>query len=106
MVSDVVFQLLAYRHAPSLNAPSGLRNVYFTFQFYDFPPTISELARLKAAGDEEAQVFFLQRHATSTRHGLPSWAFAHPADVKCKAVALGVLLPGNDHLTEAWMLQC
>lgn len=69
VMSDCVLQLLAYRHALSLNAPSNLRHLYFTFQFYDQAPTISELARMKPSGDDEARVFFLQRQVQTDRYG-------------------------------------
>eukprot|EP00798_Chlamydomonas_sp_ICE-L_P030492 gene30492-35510_t len=46
MASDVVFQFLAYRHHDTLNAPTNVQSIYFTFQFYHFPPTTSEMAYL------------------------------------------------------------
>lgn len=44
--SDVVLQFLAYRHHDTLNAPTNVRSIYFTFQMYHFPPTTSDMAFL------------------------------------------------------------
>lgn len=44
--SDIILQLLAYRHHDTLNAPAKLQSTYFTFQFYHFPPTTSDMAFL------------------------------------------------------------
>lgn len=46
LASDVVIQFLAFRHHDTLNAPAALQSIYFTFQFYHFPPTTSDMAFL------------------------------------------------------------
>ncbi|GLC73822.1 hypothetical protein PLESTF_001424700 [Pleodorina starrii] len=46
VASDIVLQFLAYRHHDTLNAPTALKALYLTFQFYHFPPTTSEVGLL------------------------------------------------------------
>ncbi|KXZ51260.1 hypothetical protein GPECTOR_13g747 [Gonium pectorale] len=46
VASDVVLQFLAYRHHDTLNAPTNLKSLYLTFQFYHFPPTTTDIGFL------------------------------------------------------------
>ncbi|KAK9823703.1 hypothetical protein WJX72_004791 [[Myrmecia] bisecta] len=48
-VNDVIIQLLAYKPQDAVNAPTTLRSMYFTLQFYDCPPTSTEPAALAPA---------------------------------------------------------
>ena len=40
--NQIVLQFLAYKHSNSLNSPTDLTGLYFTFQFFDFRPTSSK----------------------------------------------------------------
>jgi len=47
--NQIVLQFLAYKHSKSLNCPADLKGLYFTFHFFDFPPSSSQAVVL---GDE------------------------------------------------------
>ena len=51
--SEVILQLAAYKSHDAFNVPTSLKTLYFTFQFFDFPPTTTE--RLSLGGADGAE---------------------------------------------------
>ncbi|KAK3284783.1 hypothetical protein CYMTET_7581 [Cymbomonas tetramitiformis] len=62
--SEVIFQVLAYKRHDAFNVPTSLSSLYFAFQFFDFPPTISERVRIKE-GEGTAEMGMLMRDGGS-----------------------------------------
>lgn len=56
MASDIILQMLAYKPTPQgvPNAPQALTCLYFTLQFYHFPPFTTEPALLASAASGES----------------------------------------------------
>jgi nephrocystin-4 len=51
--SEVIVQLAAYKSHDAFNVPTSLKTLYFTFQFFDFPPTTTERLSLGDANSAE-----------------------------------------------------
>lgn len=79
--NQIVLQFLAYKHSKSLNCPADLKGLYFTFHFFDFPPSSSQavilgdqgstgISLLTPSGSHSKESLVLDFHVDSRIGGL------------------------------------